>query len=81
MPLEAPSTTHHDVIGMLANIKEWMQSSNDANATEIDSVDAFHATLNRRYVGRLKQSSTPFDCVPKKMMPENLFSSSVVTRP
>ena len=67
VPLEAPSTTHHDVIEMLAHIKEWMEWSNDATATDIDSVDALHATLHRRYVARLKQSEIPFERKEKKM--------------
>ena len=52
---------------MLAHIKEWMQWSDDANATDIDSEDALHATSNRRYGARLKQNAIPFDRVPKKM--------------
>ena len=66
-PLEAPSITHHDVIEMLAHIKEWMEWSNDATATDIDSVDALHATLHRRYVARLKKSKIPFERKAKKM--------------
>ena len=67
VPLEAPSTTHQDVIEMLVHIKEWMEWSNDATATDIDSVDALHATLHRRYVARLKQSEIPFERVARKM--------------
>ena len=67
VPLEAPSTTQRDVIEMLARIKEWMEWSDHATANDIDSVDALHESLHRRYVARLKQSEIPFERKEKKM--------------
>ena len=67
VPSEAPNTTQRDVIEMLARIKEWMEWSDHATASDIDSEDALHATLHRRYVARLKQSEIPFERKEKKM--------------
>ena len=61
VPLEAPSTTQRDVMEMLARIKEWIEWSDHATACDIDSVDALHESLHRRYVARLKQSEIRFE--------------------
>ena len=50
---------------MLAEIQEYLQWSDDVNASESDSVDALHANFKRRVAARLKQSVIPFERVPK----------------
>ena len=65
-PLEAPSTSRGDVARMFENIHEYMQWSDDFNASDVEVLDALRAKLNRSILARLKQSAIPF--LPKLKM-------------
>ena len=59
-PLEAPSTSRGDVARMLENVHEYMQWSDDCNASDVEVLDALRAKLNRTIIARLQQSVIPF---------------------
>ena len=59
-PLEAPSTSRGDVARMLENVHEYMQWSDDFNASDVEVLDALRPKLNRIILARLKQSAIPF---------------------
>ena len=59
-PLEAPSTSRGDFARMLENVHEYMQWSDDFNASDVEVLDALRAKLNRIVLARLQQSVIPF---------------------
>ena len=45
---------------MLENVHEYMQWSDDFNASDVEVLDALRAKLNRTVIARLQQSVIPF---------------------